>query len=682
MSINCTGSKCSQEDHLALRSQGHERIRVQTGIGKNHVKGEGTKRGNGRNGVNAPMTDIRIVIIGRIGTTEIVTGTRKEKDTGVGIATELVIVIETKVGIVVVTMSVIVIALERGRVKETMMLKTMTMIVGGLVIGNLIMIGLNRNMRGTDMVRGRRTMITLNQRMIVGGMNSLSMGISIQTKTKKTLSLMSVVEVGASMIIWMSRTTMTIMNNIMTVVMTNMIEWRMMITNMSMQHRSHVKGREQEMWSMSIKDWSDHSHILPRRRWKNHVKGEGTKRGNGRNSVNAPMTDIGIVIIGRIGTTEIVKGTRKEKDTGVGIVTELVIVIETKVGIVVVTMSVIVIAHERGRVKETMMLKTMTMIVGGLVIGNLIMIGLNRNMRGTDMVRGRRTMITLNQRMIVGGMNSLSMGISIQTKTKKTLSLMSVVEVGASMIIWMSRTTMTVMNNTMTVVMTNMIEWRMMITNMSMQHWSHMKGREQEMWSMSIKDWSDHSHILPRRIWKNHVKGEGTKRGNGRNSINAPMTDIGIVIIGRIGTTEIVKGTRKEKDTGVGIATELVIVIETKVGIVVMTMSVIVIAHERGRVKETMMLKTMTMIVGGLVIGNLIMIGLNRNMRGTDMVRGRRTMITLNQRMIVGGMNSLSMGISIQTKTKKTLSLMSVVEVGASMIIWMSRTTMTVMNIP
>uniref|UniRef100_A0A2N9HRK3 Uncharacterized protein n=1 Tax=Fagus sylvatica TaxID=28930 RepID=A0A2N9HRK3_FAGSY len=354
MSINCTGSKCSQEDHLALRSQGHERIRVQTGIGKNHVKGEGTKRGNGRNGVNAPMTDIRIVIIGRIGTTEIVTGTRKEKDTGVGIATELVIVIETKVGIVVVTMSVIVIALERGRVKETMMLKTMTMIVGGLVIGNLIMIGLNRNMRGTDMVRGRRTMITLNQRMIVGGMNSLSMGISIQTETKKTLSLMSVVEVGASMIIWMSRTTMTIMNNIMTVVMTNMIEWRMMITNMSMQHRSHVKGREQEMWSMSIKDWSDHSHYLKLVYindgavrsfsflqnsccstasslhlflWilnelisgigKNHVKGEGTKRGNRRNGVNAPMTDMRIVIIGRIGTTEIVtRDKERERHRG------------------------------------------------------------------------------------------------------------------------------------------------------------------------------------------------------------------------------------------------------------------------------------------------------------------------------------------------------------------------------
>ena len=96
-------------------------------------------------------------------------------------------------------------------------------------------------------------MITLNQRMIVGGMNSPSMGISIQTKTK-TLSLMSVVEVGANMIIWMSKTTMTIM----TVVMTNMIEWRMMITNMSVQHQSHIKGREQEMWSMSIDDRRGH----------------------------------------------------------------------------------------------------------------------------------------------------------------------------------------------------------------------------------------------------------------------------------------------------------------------------------------------------------------------------------------------------------------------------------------
>ena len=31
VNFNCTRSKCSQEDHLALRSQGHESIRVQTG---------------------------------------------------------------------------------------------------------------------------------------------------------------------------------------------------------------------------------------------------------------------------------------------------------------------------------------------------------------------------------------------------------------------------------------------------------------------------------------------------------------------------------------------------------------------------------------------------------------------------------------------------------------------------
>jgi len=263
------GSNCSQEDHLTLRSQGHERIGVQTGIGKNHVKGEGTERGNGRNPVNAPMTGIGNVIIGRIGTTEIVTGTGigREKETGVGIVTEHVIVIESEVGIVAVTMSVIdtetvigsAIVLERGRVRETMMLKTMTMTAGGLVIGNLIMIGLNQSMRGTDMVKESGTMITLNQRMIGDGMNSLSMGISIQTQTKtKTLTTMSVVEVGASMIIWMSRMIMTVMTNIVIVVMTNMSEWRMMITIMSVQHLSHVKGRELEIQSMSIDDQRGH----------------------------------------------------------------------------------------------------------------------------------------------------------------------------------------------------------------------------------------------------------------------------------------------------------------------------------------------------------------------------------------------------------------------------------------
>lgn len=96
---------------------------------------------------------------------------------------------------------------------------------------------------------------------------------------------------------------------------------------------------------------------------KNPVKEEGTERRNGRNLVNTHMTDTGIVSIERIGTIGTVTGigTGKGKETGVGIVIEHVIVIETEVGIVVVTMIVIdieneiesVIVAEIGRVRET-----------------------------------------------------------------------------------------------------------------------------------------------------------------------------------------------------------------------------------------------------------------------------------------------------------------------------------------
>lgn len=106
------------------------------------------------------------------------------------------------------------------------------------------MIKLNQNMRRTGIVKGSGTMITLNPRMIVGGMNSLSMSISIQIKTM-TPSTMSIVEVGDSMIIWMSPMTLTATINIL-------IEWRRMITIMSVQHLSHVKGRELEIWSVNI----------------------------------------------------------------------------------------------------------------------------------------------------------------------------------------------------------------------------------------------------------------------------------------------------------------------------------------------------------------------------------------------------------------------------------------------
>jgi hypothetical protein len=233
---------------------------------------------------------------------------------------------------------------------------------------------------------------------------------------------------------------------------------------------------------------------------KNLVKREGIKRGKGRNPVNSPMTDIGIAIIGRIGTTEIAigiigtgTGIGKGKEIGVVIVTEYATVIETEVGSVVATMSVIdtetvignVIVVEKGRVRENWKLKTMTVTRGGPVIGSLLMIKLNQNMRGgTDIAKGSGTMIALNPRMIMGGMNSPSMSISIQIKTM-TLSTMSIVEVGDSMIIWMSLMTLTATINIL-------IEWRRMITIMSVQHLSHVKGRKLEMWSVNIDAQRDH----------------------------------------------------------------------------------------------------------------------------------------------------------------------------------------------
>lgn len=130
------------------------------------------------------------------------------------------------------------------------MLKTMTVNKVGLVIGSLIMIELNQNTRGTCLVKRSGNMITLTLRMIVGGMTRPNMGISIQTKIL-TLSTMSIIEVEDSMITWISRMTMTDMINILIAVV-NMIRWTMMITIMSVQHLSPVKGRELEIWSVNI----------------------------------------------------------------------------------------------------------------------------------------------------------------------------------------------------------------------------------------------------------------------------------------------------------------------------------------------------------------------------------------------------------------------------------------------
>ena len=140
------------------------------------------------------------------------------------------------------------------------------------------------------------------------------------------------------------------------------------------------------------------------------------------------------------------------------------------------------------------------------------------------------------------------------------------------------------------------------------------------------------------------MKEEGNGRGSEKSLMSAPMTDQGIVIE-RIDTLEIVK----ELETEIGTEGETMVVIAIEhvieVGIVVVTMSVI----EKEIVTRTgtgiMMLVTMAM--GVLGIGNLIMTVLSPNMSGTGTVRG--IMIMVSQMRIESGMNSMIMGIGVQT---------------------------------
>ena len=120
------------------------------------------------------------------------------------------------------------------------------------------------------------------------------------------------------------------------------------------------------------------------------------------------------------------------------------------------------------------------------------------------------------------------------------------------------------------------------------------------------------------------------------------MTNQGIVIE-RIDATEIGKELETERETVVVIAIAIEHVIE--VGIVVVTMSAIEKEIVRGI--GIMMSVTMTVNVGVLGIWNLIMTVLNPNMSGTGTVRG--IMIMVSQMRIVGGTNSMIMGIGIQT---------------------------------
>lgn len=186
---------------------------------------------------------------------------------------------------------------------------------------------------------------------------------------------------------------------------------------------------------------------------KNPAKEEGTKRRNGRSPVSALMTGLGIVIIERIDTTEIVTETEtgRGRETGVVTVTEHVIAVESEVVIMSVTEKEIVIGNEivialvKGR--GTGIMKLVILTVGIHEIGKL-----------------KRTMIMLTRRMIVGGMNSLS-----------TMNIVGV----------MPRVNTTVIN-IMTMIMIDMIRWRRMITIMTGQHLNHVKGIELEMWTVTI----------------------------------------------------------------------------------------------------------------------------------------------------------------------------------------------------
>lgn len=166
-------------------------------------------------------------------------------------------------------------------------------------------------------------------------------------------------------------------------------------------------------------------------------------------------------------------------------------------------------------------------------------------------------------------------------------------------------------------------------------------------------------------IEKNPVKGEGIERENGKSLMSALMTDQGIMIIGRIGTTETATGTETEIGRETGAVIVIADVTEIVAGTVVGNMSVIVTVLERGRGigKEIMNLGTLTMSEDVPVVESTTMTLWNQNMSEIGMVRGRGTMIMLSRRMILNGMNSVITGIGIQklSMTMDTTSILNTI---------------------
>lgn len=177
--------------------------------------------------------------------------------------------------------------------------------------------------------------------------------------------------------------------------------------------------------------------------------------------MSAPMTGQGIVTTEKIGITEIVK----ERETEAVTVIEHVI----EVGTVAVTMSVIeretMVVIVLGTGRGTMKLVTITM--------GVLMIGMNRNMRGIDMVKG--TMIMPSQRMIWAGMNNLSRVKSCQMQKMTCIMITtSIAEAGDGMITWMFKVIMAAVIYIMAPIAMAII-WRRMITTMIVEHLSRVK---------------------------------------------------------------------------------------------------------------------------------------------------------------------------------------------------------------
>jgi len=266
------GEICNNlEDHHGQRSQGYEMNGRETGRGKNLVKGEESE--SGRNLVSVLMTDQGIVIIGKIGTTEIATGTERGtgKETRVVIVREDVTVTGSGTVVVVGTMIVIetgiatVTALERGKGigigKRIMKLGRASMTGGGPVIKIMIMTELNQNMSETVMGwRGSATMILLSlRRKILNGINTtVIMGIGVLKLNMMTMidsmSFISTNKTVANMTIWMSRRLLLITTTmiILIVIVINMTKWRRTTTLMIERHLNIVKRRDLELTNVNM----------------------------------------------------------------------------------------------------------------------------------------------------------------------------------------------------------------------------------------------------------------------------------------------------------------------------------------------------------------------------------------------------------------------------------------------